>query len=113
MVFMRNRRSEQREYPVAGRLHDVTAVTVYSFHHQLERGIDNGTRLLRVEVLHQLHRALYVRKESGDGLALTIGYIAGSQGCLSSVGGFRRAVGRVAAWSGWNAEAGLTDEPHS
>jgi hypothetical protein len=45
---------------------------VYGVDHQLECGIDNGTRLFRVEVLHQLHRALDIGEESGDHLALTI-----------------------------------------
>jgi hypothetical protein len=41
--------------------------------HQLQRRIDYRARLLGVEVLHQLHRALDVGEQSGDGLALTVG----------------------------------------
>jgi hypothetical protein len=40
--------------------------------HQLERRIDDRARLLRVEVLHQLGRALDIREQSGDRLALAV-----------------------------------------
>jgi hypothetical protein len=72
MVFVSNRRTEQCEDAIPGRLHDEAAVAVYSLHHQLERGIDNGTRLFRVEVLHQLHRTLDVGEQCGNHLALTV-----------------------------------------
>jgi hypothetical protein len=62
MVFVRDRRAEQREDTIAGGLHDVAVVAMDRVDHQLQRGIDNGARLLGVEVLHQLHRALDVGK---------------------------------------------------
>jgi hypothetical protein len=40
--------------------------------HQLERRVDDGARFLRVEVLHQLGRALDVGEQRRDRLALTI-----------------------------------------
>src|SRR5260370_40079058 len=45
--------------------------------HQLQRRIDNRVRLLRVEVLHQLGRALDVREQRRDRLALAVGDVKG------------------------------------
>src|SRR5215467_12890033 len=45
MVLVGDRRPEQREDSIAGGLHDVTAIAMDGINHQLERGIDNGTRL--------------------------------------------------------------------
>jgi hypothetical protein len=53
-------RAEQGEDAVAGRLHDVAVVAVHRVDHQLQRRIDDRSRLLGVEVLHQLHRTLDV-----------------------------------------------------
>jgi hypothetical protein len=54
MVFVGNRRAEQRENAVTGRLHNVAIVAADGVNHQLERRIDNRTGLLGVEFLHQL-----------------------------------------------------------
>ena len=70
MILVRDRRAEQREDAVAGRLHDVAVVAMHRVDHQLERRIDDRARLLGVEVLHQLGRALDVREQRRDGLAL-------------------------------------------
>ena len=51
MILVRDRRAEQREDAVAGRLHDVTVVAMHGVDHQLERRIDDRARLFRVEVL--------------------------------------------------------------
>jgi hypothetical protein len=48
---------------------------MHRVHHQLERRIDDGARLLGIEVLHQLHRAFDIREERGDRLALALGNI--------------------------------------
>src|SRR4029077_8210008 len=45
MVLVRDRRAEQREDSVAGRLHDVPVVAAGRVDHQLERRIDDGARL--------------------------------------------------------------------
>jgi hypothetical protein len=58
--------------PVDG-LHDVTAVTTDGIDHELERGIDNGAGLFRVEILHQLHRALDISEQRRHRLALAVG----------------------------------------
>ena len=52
MVLVRDRRPEQREDPITGGLHDITLVAMRRFAHQLERGIDEPARLLRVEILN-------------------------------------------------------------
>ncbi len=73
MILMRNRRAEQSKDPIAGGLHDVPVVAMHRVDHELQRRVDNGARLLRVEVLHQLHRALDVGEQRRDGLALAFG----------------------------------------
>jgi hypothetical protein len=60
MILMGDGRAEQGEDAVAGRLHDVAVVAVHRVDHQLQRRIDDRSRLLGVEVLHQLHRTLDV-----------------------------------------------------
>ena len=62
MILMRDRRAEQREDAIPRRLRHIALVAMHRVHHQLERGIDQAARLLRVEVLDQLHRALDVRE---------------------------------------------------
>ena len=60
MILMRDRSAEQREDAIPGRLRHIALVAMHRVHHQLERGIDQAARLLRVEVLDQLHRTLDV-----------------------------------------------------
>ena len=81
MVLVRDRRAEQREDAVAGRLHDVAVVAMDRVDHQLERRIDDRARLLGVEVLHQLGRALDVGEQRGDRLALAVEFFG--VGCLA------------------------------
>ncbi len=75
MILVRDRRPEQREDPVAGGLHHIALVAMRRFAHQLERGIDQAARLLRVEVFDQLHRALDIGEQRGDGLTLALRYV--------------------------------------
>ena len=69
---MRDRRTEQCEDAVAGRLHDVAVVAMDRVDHQLQRGVDNRARLFGIEVLHQLGRALDVGEQRRDRLALAL-----------------------------------------
>ena len=69
---MRNRRPEQREYSIAGRLHHVPVVTTHRVDHQLQCGVYNRARFLGVEVLLQLGRALDIGEQRGDDLALAL-----------------------------------------
>ena len=77
MVLMGDRRAEQREDAVAGRLHDVAVVAMDRADHQLERGIDDRACLFRVEIRHQLGRALDIGKQRSDSLALTLEILGG------------------------------------
>ena len=76
---MRDRRAEQREDAVAGRLHDVAVVAMRRVDHQLQRRIDNRARLFRVEVLHQLGRALDVGEQRRHRLALPLDIFRGGR----------------------------------
>ena len=70
MVLVRDRRAEQREDAVAGALHDVAVVAAHRVDHQLERRVDNRARFFGIEILFELGRALDVREQRGDRLAL-------------------------------------------
>ena len=72
MVLMRDRRAEQRKDPVDGGLRYVAAVMMDRIHHQLQRRVDQAARLLRIEVLHQVHRALDVGEQRRYCLALAV-----------------------------------------
>jgi hypothetical protein len=63
---------------------------MHRVHHQLERGIGQAPRLLRVEVLDQLHRTLDVGKQSDDRLALAVGPLR-----VSGCSGVTRIFGPV------------------
>ena len=69
MVLVGDRRAEQREDAVAGRLHDVAVEVLHRLDHQAQRGIDERLRFFRVDVLHQLGRTLDIGEERGDRLA--------------------------------------------
>jgi hypothetical protein len=70
MILVNNRGAEQREIPVADRLHDVTVIAMDGIDHHLERRINNRVRFLWAGGLHQLRRAFDVGEQPGDGLAL-------------------------------------------
>ena len=53
-------------------LHDVTVIAMRRVDHQPERRIDNRARLFRIEVLHQLGRALDVGEQRRHRLALPL-----------------------------------------
>jgi hypothetical protein len=56
-----------------------------SFHHQLEDGIQDLARLLRIAVGQQLHRAFEVGKEDGDLFAFSLQRRSGRQDLLGEV----------------------------
>src|SRR6185437_16239139 len=72
MVLVRQRCTEQREYPVAGGLDDIAIEETDSIHHQLECRIDNRACFLGIEVLHQLGRTFNVGEYRGYCLALAL-----------------------------------------
>jgi hypothetical protein len=72
MVLVRDRRPEQRKNPVAGGLNDVPVVAMRRVDHQLERRINDGAGLLRVEVAHKFGRALDIGEQRRHRLALAL-----------------------------------------
>jgi len=72
MVFVRDRRAEQREDAIAGRLHDITVVAMGGVDHQLECGIDDRAGLLGVEILHHLGGPLDVGEQRRHRLPLAV-----------------------------------------
>jgi hypothetical protein len=72
MVLVGGRRAEECENSITGGLGDIAVVAMDGCHHQLQYRVDQRARLLRIKVACQLSRALNVREERGDGLALTI-----------------------------------------
>ena len=99
MVLVRDRRTEQREDAVAGRLHDVAVVAMHRLDHELQRRVDDRARLLGIEIRHQLGRALDVGEQRRDRLALAVDRF----GRRTSVAGyfnlrFREGDGRMSIW---------------
>ena len=72
MIFVSNRRSEQSEDAVAGRLHDVTVVAAHRVDHQPKGRIDDGAGFFGIEILLQARRIDDVDEERGDELPLTL-----------------------------------------
>jgi hypothetical protein len=73
VILVRDRRAKQCEDAVPRGLCHIALVAMNGVHHQFERRIDDRSRLLGVEVLHQIHRALDVREQCSDRLALAFG----------------------------------------
>src|SRR6516162_8752158 len=89
MVLMRRGRTEQCEDSVAGILH-AAIVTACRIDHYFQRRVDDRARLLGIEVLLELGRALDVGEQRGDRLALafwSVGYW--SLRGVFDLGGFR------------------------
>ena len=84
---MRDRRAEQREDTVAGRLHDIAVVPVNGIDHELQRRIDNCACLFGVEVLLKFSRSLDVREQRGDRLALAL-----ERACIRPLGRYADAA---------------------
>jgi hypothetical protein len=72
VVFVRDRRAEQRKDAVTSRLHDVPVVAPHRVDHQLQRRIDDRARLFGIEVLLQLGRAFDVGEQCRHRLALAV-----------------------------------------
>jgi class 3 adenylate cyclase len=85
VVFVRHRCAEQSEDAVTGGLRYVAAVALHRLHHQLECRVNDCSCFLGVEVLDQLHRALDIRKQHRDGLALALEVVRGGRACYSNL----------------------------
>jgi len=53
-------------------LRDVAAVAMHRRHHKLQHRVDDLTRLLGIEIAHQLGRAFDVGEQRGDRLAFAL-----------------------------------------
>ena len=85
VVFMGERRSEQRHNAVAHYLIDGALVVMDGVHHQREDWIDELARVLGIAVGEQLHGALEVGEENGDLFALTFEGSLGGEDLLGKV----------------------------
>jgi L-fucose mutarotase len=85
VILVRERRPEQGHDPVAHHLVDRALVAVDRLHHPLEHRIEEFSRLLRIPVGQELHRALQVREEHRDVLPLTLHGAAGAEDLLDEV----------------------------
>ena len=90
MVLVRERRAEERHDAVAHHLVDRAFVAVDRLHHALEDGVEQPASLLGIAVGEELHRALEIREEDGDLLALADHRGARGQDLVGEV---RRRVG--------------------
>ena len=72
VIFVRQRRTEQRHDAVTHHLVHRALVAMDSFHHQLEDGIEEPARLLGIPVGEQLHGPLEVGEKDRHLLALTL-----------------------------------------
>jgi hypothetical protein len=96
VVFVRERRAEQRHDAVAHHLVHRALVAVHSVHHVREDRVEDLTRVLGIAAGEQLHRALQVRKEHCDQLALAFQGTACGEDFLCEIG---RGVGK----QGWRS----------
>ena len=92
MILMRNGGTKQRKDAIAEGLCHVALIAMHRLHHQRQGRVDDLARLLGVEVFEQVHGALDVGKQGGDGLALAVGGPARLQGRLLG----QDALGQVA-----------------
>jgi hypothetical protein len=91
VLFVRDRRAEQRHDAVAHHLVDRALVVVHGFDHPLEHTVEQSARVLGVAVGEQLHRSLEVGEEHGDVLALALERVLRRADPLGQV---RRGIGR-------------------
>ena len=85
MIFMSQRRTEQRHDPIAHDLIDCTFIAVHCLHHVLQDWIENFPRFLGIAVGQQLHRALHVGEQHRDLLALAFEGTLGGENLFGEV----------------------------
>ena len=69
MIFMRDRRAEQRHHPVAGELIYRAFEAVHGGGRDLEKILDETEPLFGIEPFGEVHRALYIGEQDRDALA--------------------------------------------
>ena len=94
VIFVSQRRTEQRHDAVAHDLIDCSLIAMHCFHHVFEDWIKKFPRLFRITVGEQFHRAFHVSEQHRDLFALAFESALGDQNffgeMLGSVG-----VGRI------------------
>ncbi len=82
VVLVGERRAEQRHHTVPEHLVHRTLVAVHRFHHPVQRGVEQRTRLFRVAPVEQFQRAADVGEQHGHVLALAFQVRAGGEDLL-------------------------------
>ena len=82
MVFMGQRRSEQRHNAVTHDLVHGALIAVHGFYHAFQHRVEELPRLLGVAVGEELQRALHVGEQHRDLLALAFQRRAGGENLL-------------------------------
>ena len=85
MVFVGQRRPEQRHDAVAEHLVHRALVAVHGVHHGVQGRVQDGRACFRVEVADQLRRALEVGKQHRDLLALAFQGAAGGENLFREI----------------------------
>ncbi len=72
MILMGKGRTEQGKDAIAQRLRHIPLIAMHGVHHQLQRWVNDGSRLFRIKSFDQGRRAFEVGKEGGDGFAFAV-----------------------------------------
>ena len=110
MIFMRQRRTEERHDPVAHDLIHCSLITMHSFHHVFEHWIKQFARFFRIAVGEQLHRSFHVSEQYRDLLTLAFESALGSENLF---GEMFRGVSLGGSKLRGRGPAVQSDAPHS
>src|SRR5215469_4370677 len=107
VVLASDRGSKEGENAIARRLHDVALVVMDRVDHETQGRIYERPRLLRIELLHQIHGALDVGEQCGHSLALALERFR--RGSLRSHTNLRLwSRGQRGRWCGGSLQASAT-----
>jgi hypothetical protein len=96
MVLMSDRSAEEGKYAVARALGNIALIAMNGVHHELKGGIDDAAGFLWIEVFYELHGALDVGEEGGDGPPLALRRRLSIQSCLLGEDTFCQVRGGIA-----------------
>ncbi len=97
---MRQRRAEQGKDAIAQRLRHVAVILMHGVHHELQRRINNRSRLFGVQSFNQRRRALEIGEQRGDGFAFAVCATSGFQRRLLGPDALGQMGWRVGEWRG-------------
>src|SRR5262252_6585714 len=72
MIFMGNGGAKQREDTIAQGLRHIALIAMHRLHHVLQGWIDDAPSLFGTKSFEEVHGALDVSEQYGDGLALAV-----------------------------------------